>query len=102
MGKDAALKVIDKFRKSLIAGGLRPTRLILFGSYVTGRAHEDSDIDLILISPDFAGQDLWDRIQRIVPALMGMQTSTDVIPMTPEEWDEGGMIQGIAADGEDV
>lgn len=102
MGKDAALKIIGEFRQSLIAGGLHPTRLILFGSQVTGTTHEDSDIDLILISSDFAGQELWDRIQRTVPALMGVRTPMDVIPMTPEEWEEGGMIQDIAANGEDV
>lgn len=38
-------------------------KAILFGSYAYGKPHEWSDIDLVIISPDFAGQPMLDRLQ---------------------------------------
>ena len=36
-------------------------RIILFGSMATGEANEDSDIDLIIVSPRFRGLSFWKR-----------------------------------------
>lgn len=40
---------------------IRIEKVILFGSYADGRAHELSDIDLAVISPDFDGKGLYKR-----------------------------------------
>lgn len=44
---------------------LEPTiqvdRVILYGSYAHGKPHEWSDIDLAVISSDFANKNRWDR-----------------------------------------
>jgi predicted nucleotidyltransferase len=40
---------------SLLKKGLRIEAVILFGSHARGTAHEESDIDLAIISPDFEG-----------------------------------------------
>ncbi len=37
-------------------------KIILYGSYVTGGAKEDSDLDLVVVSDDFKDMDLWDRL----------------------------------------
>ena len=34
-----------------IAEEFRPARIILFGSYASGRAREDSDVDLLVVMP---------------------------------------------------
>lgn len=63
---------------AFLSAELRVERVILFGSYVRGAAHEWSDIDLAVVSPDFEGIPVskWqerlavlslDRDQRIVP-----------------------------------
>jgi hypothetical protein len=36
---------------------------ILFGSHAYGEPHEWSDVDLAIISPDFVGQPMMDRLQ---------------------------------------
>ncbi len=58
----------------------------LFGSQVTGKAHEDSDIDILLISPDFSGNRIDTRIE-----LMGLTWDIDgrikPHPMTPDEFE---------------
>lgn len=38
-------------------------RALLFGSYAYGEPGEWSDIDLVIISPDFDGQDMLDRLR---------------------------------------
>lgn len=38
-------------------------KVILFGSYVSGHPREWSDIDIAIISPDFDGKDLFQRVR---------------------------------------
>ena len=51
---------IDEFVR-LLNEGIRVEAIILFGSYVNGKPHEWSDIDVAVISPDFEGQPLSER-----------------------------------------
>jgi uncharacterized protein len=55
--------IINKYRDALEALGIRPEKIILYGSYAKGTAREDSDIDLIIVSPDFSGKDLRERLE---------------------------------------
>lgn len=48
-------------------------KLYLFGSYAKGNAHEDSDIDIAVISDDFSGDVFVDRL-----ALMKLRHDVDV------------------------
>jgi len=43
------------------AQGIVVDRVLLFGSQARGNAREDSDIDLIVISPNFADMPSWRR-----------------------------------------
>jgi uncharacterized protein len=45
---------IRDFRERL-ERGIRVEAIVLFGSYARGTAHEWSDVDLAVISPDFEG-----------------------------------------------
>ena len=38
-----------------ISGRVRVERVILFGSRARGEANEGSDVDLLVVSPDFGG-----------------------------------------------
>lgn len=42
---------------------LRAPKLVLFGSQLTGEAHEHSDIDIAVFSPDVAGMGLMARVR---------------------------------------
>ena len=55
---------ISAFVRSLQAG-VRVEAVILYGSYVRGNAHEWSDIDLAVISPDFEHVPMWKRQELI-------------------------------------
>jgi len=46
-------RIVRKYRAQLKKMGIRPTRILLYGSQATGTAREGSDIDLIVISGDW-------------------------------------------------
>jgi len=47
---DTIREVITNYLKSLEAHHIRIRKVVLFGSYVTGKADEWSDIDIALVS----------------------------------------------------
>jgi predicted nucleotidyltransferase len=53
MVDEAVLKAIKRYLQMLSAQGVPVKAGVLFGSYVTGKTHEWSDIDLLVISPRF-------------------------------------------------
>lgn len=51
-------QIVKRYRAQLKKMGIRPTRILLYGSLASGTAYEGSDIDLIVISSD------WTRYNR--------------------------------------
>ena len=103
MDKSTVLKIISDFGKALEAEKIRPQKMILFGSYSTGTQHEGSDIDLVVISEDFAGKDYWERIDVLAAAIVRVFEPIEAIAMTPQEWESGeSRIVDYARNGEVV
>jgi uncharacterized protein len=46
-------RIVRRYRMQLQKMGIRPTRVLVYGSQASGTAHEGSDIDLIVISGDW-------------------------------------------------
>ena len=88
------LPVIEAIRRYLgvLPGeGIHASRAVLFGSFARGEAKETSDIDVVVIAPEFDG--LCDR--RLVRRLWIARAQADVriepIPCGEREWEtEGG------------
>lgn len=53
VAQQAAINTAQNFVKECRAIGLNFNKVLLFGSYAKGLAHESSDIDLLLISKEF-------------------------------------------------
>lgn len=67
-----------------IAKQLNPEKIILFGSYAQGKATEDSDIDLLVITEtDLPDQERYAAVRRL---LAGYPVAFDIIVKTPEEY----------------
>ena len=82
---------IEKSVKSYIAQleniGIHVQQAIIFGSYASGKFDEWSDIDLAIVSNDFAGNRFEDRnkIRKIT-----LQVNSDISPMPfrPEDFND--------------
>ena len=103
MDKKAVLDIIARFRKAVESRGIRVAKLILFGSYAAGTYREGSDIDIVVISRDFADKNYWDRIDLLSDAIYEVFEPIEAVAMTPEEWDSReSMIVDYAENGEVV
>jgi predicted nucleotidyltransferase len=50
-----AIKTVKSFATDLNQSGLHLKKVILFGSYASGKQHEHSDIDVALVADEFTG-----------------------------------------------
>jgi hypothetical protein len=54
---------IKRYLEELLKLGIKARRVILYGSFAKGMPRRDSDIDLLVISDDFAGMNLRQRLE---------------------------------------
>jgi len=86
MGKTTVIKTLKQFKKALESRDVQVEQLILFGSQATGRAREDSDIDVVVISSSFADKGYWERIEILSEAIYQVFAPIEATAFTPEEW----------------
>ena len=89
MDKKAALEILSRFRNAVEAQNVKVEKLILYGSYATGANREGSDIDVVVISKDFAGKDYWARTDILSQAIYEVFEPIEAVALTPDEWDKG-------------
>ncbi|MBI5970612.1 MAG: nucleotidyltransferase domain-containing protein [Deltaproteobacteria bacterium] len=89
MDKKAALTAVERFKTALESRGIRISKLILYGSYAAGTFKEGSDIDVVVVSDDFAGKGFWERIEILSEAIYEVFEPIEAVAMTPEEWRKG-------------
>jgi len=102
MDKKTVLEIISSFRKAIESKGIKTDKLILFGSYATGRYREDSDIDVVVISQDFNDKGYWERIDILSSAIYQVFQPIEAVAMTPEEWEKGKSLLVDYAKGGEV
>jgi predicted nucleotidyltransferase len=80
-------KSVKSYIEKLEGIGIHVQQAILFGSYASGKNDEWSDIDLAIVSDDFAGNRFEDRnkIRKIT-----LQVNSDISPMPfrPEDFND--------------
>ena len=79
------LSIIRRYCDELARAGIRCERVMIFGSQAEGTAHEGSDIDLFVISRDWAPYGLRERLE-----ILGVAAARIIEPIqargaTPEE-----------------
>ncbi len=91
MDKSTINEVISFLKQSIIQSGVRVDAIALFGSALSGNMDKDSDIDLIIVSSDFSGLDLFERARlTMYPEMETMRkfkVPMDVLNFTPEEYE---------------
>ncbi len=63
-------------------------RAVLFGSYATNEAREDSDIDLAVISDDFRNMSAWERICLLAKVAVMVDSRLEVKGFSREAYED--------------
>jgi len=79
-------KIVKEFAKEL-QKYIPVQKAILFGSFAKGHPREDSDIDIVFISPKFKGVDGLERFDIIAKARKNYEYPIDYFGLTPEEYE---------------
>jgi uncharacterized protein len=63
MAEEKLIETIEFFTNQLLSQGLKISRIILFGSQASATASNESDIDLAVISEDFEGKTIFEKVK---------------------------------------
>lgn len=107
MAEKKVLSVVRFLGKCLEEKGLNVSKLVLFGSHAEGKVSADSDIDIVIVSEDFRGKNIRERVKMTgepeVRTIEKFLVPLDIITMTPEELEsETSIIAGYARKGKTV
>jgi predicted nucleotidyltransferase len=89
MDRKSIIRITQQFKKNLEFQGIRVQKIILFGSYANGNAHDGSDIDLVVLSDDFENKNYWERIDLLTEAIYSVFAPIEATALTFSEWDKG-------------
>ncbi|MCZ7392086.1 MAG: nucleotidyltransferase domain-containing protein [Candidatus Methanoperedens sp.] len=100
MVKDKIAEAIKFFENCLKEKGLKVSKIILFGSQSTGKGTLESDVDILIISPDFQNKDIFERARLTkeaeIKTTKKFRVPLDIITLTFEEFESGkSLVAGI-------
>lgn len=78
-------EIVEEYKEALKALGVNAERVILYGSYALGTQRQDSDIDLAVISTDFAKMNLRERLEVLGIAAARIMQPIEARGYTPNE-----------------
>ncbi len=91
MVKRKVTDAVRFFEKCLKEKGLKVSKIILFGSQVKGTTTEESDVDILIISEDFRGKDIFERARLTkyaeIMTLKNFMMPLDIVTLTSEEFE---------------
>jgi predicted nucleotidyltransferase len=98
-------KIIHAYLNELSRQGINAEQIFLYGSQARGTARRDSDIDLIVVSQDFAAMTPAEKWQKLGKATLTLNEPIEVLPYTPLELQrnlerEGNFIRHILSQPE--
>jgi uncharacterized protein len=77
--------IIARYCAQLSAMGIRVDRTILFGSHARGEAKDGSDIDVLIVSSDFASLNTRERMEQLGTAAARLWQPIEAVACTPAE-----------------
>lgn len=83
-------KLSNRIAELLVAQNIVVDSVILFGSFATGKITKDSDIDLIVVSPNFRGKDIFEKTDMVINVnsklIDEFDMPMDIIYYSDDEW----------------
>ena len=83
-------RIIRRFKTALERRGISVNWLVLYGSHSVGTAKEYSDIDVVVVSDDFASMELYDRLCVLGHAVADIFEPVEPLPYTVAEYEALG------------
>ena len=78
--------------KLLIERGVNIDKIVIFGSFVTGKLTRDSDIDVVIVSRDFRGKGIFERVKMTSgigrELVKKFKMPFDLLYYSDEEWEK--------------
>ena len=88
--KEKAHEIIAYLHAALYRHGVTPCNIALFGSFLHGNYHAESDLDMIIISEKFEGLNIDERITMTMRAedevMKKYLVPMDILKKTPAEY----------------
>jgi uncharacterized protein len=78
-------RIVKRYRVQLEKMGIRPTRILVYGSQASGTAREGSDIDLIVVSGDWKKYNHRERLELLGIAAARILEPVQAQGFTPSE-----------------
>ncbi|MCJ7674848.1 MAG: nucleotidyltransferase domain-containing protein [Sedimentisphaerales bacterium] len=90
MVEEAVVGSIMKYLASLRGFGIHASKAVLFGSFARGDASDLSDIDLVVIAPEFGAPREASLVERLWDATASADNRIEPIPCGEREWETDG------------
>lgn len=101
-GRQEIKRIIKRYTTELEKLGITTKRIMIYGSYAKGHPREWSDIDLLVISEDFKGRNLRERLEILGLAAGRVFEPIEAMGYTEEEIivkEKGSFLDEIVAKG---
>ena len=86
MAEKSIIEIIKRYFSVLNEEGIHPCRGILFGSYARNDANEWSDIDIIIVAPEFDYNKSEEIINTLWRSTIAADNRIEPIPCGEKEW----------------
>ncbi|OGW44012.1 MAG: hypothetical protein A2Y66_01425 [Nitrospirae bacterium RBG_13_41_22] len=78
-------EIISRYTIEIEKMGIKPQKILLYGSYAKGNPREDSDIDLVVVSDNFKDMNIRERLELLGIAAGKVFEPIEAIGYTPDE-----------------
>lgn len=92
--KPVVERIVHDFLKAIESQDIIVDRAFLFGSNARGEAHEESDIDIIVISKDFSQMPYWRRWEILGKAAAQLMEPVEALAYAPDEIEDCNLREG--------
>jgi len=78
-------EIISRYTIEIEKMGIKPQKILLYGSYAKGNPREDSDIDLVVVSDNFKNMNIRERLELLGIAAGKVFEPIEAIGYTTDE-----------------
>jgi uncharacterized protein len=78
-------EIISRYTIEIEKMGIKPQKILLYGSYAKGNPREDSDIDLVVVSNNFKDMNIRERLELLGIAAGKVFEPIEAIGYTTDE-----------------